>query len=166
MDYKPNVDAVLWFAERCWPTIKQRLPGATFTVGGMNPTKEILQLSQRDNTIEVTGFVDNMLPYFHKATAFVAPFRLARGVQNKVLQAAACKLPVITTSMGAEGISYASESTMYIVNDERRFIDACVDCVNKADIAQQLANSAFHALHSTYSWHQQLQPLKQALEKI
>ena len=166
MDYKPNVDAVMWFVEHCWPAIKQRLPRATFTVGGMNPTKEIQQLSERDTAIKVTGFVDDMLPYFHKATAFVAPFRLARGVQNKVLQAAACKLPVITTSMGAEGISYASESTMYIANEESSFIDACVDCVEKADTTQQLANNAYKALYSTYSWNQQLQPLKQALEKI
>ena len=166
MDYKPNVDAVMWFVEHCWPTVKQRLPGATFTVGGMNPTKEIQQLSERDQAIEVTGFVDDMLPYFHKATAFVAPFRLARGVQNKVLQAAACKLPVVTTSMGAEGISYASENTMYIANEESSFIDACVDCVKKTDTAQQLADKAYSALYSTYSWEQQLQPLKQALERI
>ncbi|NDW21598.1 glycosyltransferase [Alteromonas hispanica] len=165
MDYKPNVDAVMWFVERCWPSIKQRLPGATFTVGGMNPTKEIQQLSERDKTIEVTGFVDDMLPYFHKATAFVAPFRIARGVQNKMLQAAACKLPVISTSMGAEGINYANESTMFIVDEESSFIDACVDCVKKADTAQQLVNNAYSALHNTYSWEQQLKPLKQALKK-
>ena len=166
MDYKPNVDAVMWFVEYCWPAIKQRLPGATFTVGGMNPTKDIKQLAERDEAVYVTGFVDDMLPYFHKATAFVAPFRLARGVQNKVLQAAACKLPVITTSMGAEGISYASENTMFIADDVGAFTDACVRCVKEADTAQQKAASAFNALHNTYSWQQQLQPLKQALEKI
>lgn len=166
MDYKPNVDAVMWFVEHCWPTIKQRVSGATFTVGGMNPTKDIKQLAERDGAIEVTGFVDDMLPYFHRASAFVAPFRLARGVQNKVLQAAACKLPVITTSMGAEGISYASDSTMFIADNGSAFIDACVRCVKEADIAQQKATSAFDALHNIYSWQQQLQPLKQALEKI
>ena len=107
-----------------------------------------------------------MLPHFHKATAFVAPFRLARGVQNKVLQAAACKLPVVTTSMGAEGISYANESTMFIADDKDAFIEACVMCVNETDTARQKAKRAFDALRSTYSWQQQLQPLKNALEEI
>lgn len=166
MDYKPNVDAVMWFVKCCWPTIKQRLPNVTFTVGGMNPIKEIQQLAENDDAIEVTGFVDDMLPHFHKATAFVAPFRLARGVQNKVLQAAACKLPVVTTSMGAEGISYANENTMFIADDKDAFIEACVMCVNATDTARQKAERAFDALRSTYSWQQQLQPLKQALEEI
>ena len=166
MDYKPNVDAVLWFVEKCWPSIKHELPSATFTVGGMNPTKEIQALAAQHDDIVVTGFVDDILPYFHDATAFVAPFRLARGVQNKVLQAAACKLPVVTTSMGAEGISYAGSETMWIADDADAFSKACIACVKEIDTASARALKAFNALHFTYSWEQQLQPLKASLEAL
>lgn len=166
MDYKPNVDAVLWFVENCWPVIKKHLPAAMFVVGGMNPTREVLRLPEYDANVIVTGFVDDMLPFFHKASAFVAPFRLARGVQNKVLQAAACKLPIITTSMGAEGISFASEETMYVANTERSFAQACIEAVTNPHSSKQRALNAYNALNENYSWEHQLQPLKQMMESI
>ncbi len=165
MDYKPNVDAVMWFVKSCWPDIKAALPQASFTVAGMNPVTEVQNLDGKDG-IHVTGFVDDILPYFHKATAFVAPFRIARGVQNKVLQAAACKLPVVTTSMGAEGIHFASEHTMFIENDTQAFTDACLKCVKEPDNAKLKAQKALDEITKAYSWEQQLKPLEEALAAL
>ena len=165
MDYKPNVDAVLWFVKNCWPLIREKAPNAKFTVGGMNPIEEIKALSGRDG-IDVTGFVDDILPYFHRAHAFVAPFRLARGVQNKVLQAAACKLPIITTSMGAEGISFASSDSMWIVDNVDSFVTACIESFENFELSQHKAQRSYQAIVSEYSWEQQLKPLKIAMAKI
>lgn len=164
MDYKPNVDAVLWFAQNCWPFIREKAPNAKFTVGGMNPTEEIKALAGI-NGIDVTGFVDDILPYFHQAHAFVAPFRLARGVQNKVLQAAACKLPIITTSMGAEGISFANADNMWVVDDVDSFVAACVESIENFELSQCKAQRSYQAIVSEYSWEQQLSPLKEAMAK-
>ena len=165
MDYKPNVDAVLWFVKNCWPLIREKAPNAKFTVGGMNPIEEIKALSGREG-IDVTGFVDDILPYFHRAHAFVAPFRLARGVQNKVLQAAACKLPIITTSMGAEGISFASSDSMWIVDNVDSFVTACIESFENFELSQYKAQRSYQAIVSEYSWEQQLKPLKIAMAKI
>ena len=71
MDYKPNIDAVLWFVKACWPLVRESFPTAQFTIAGMNPTDEIKSLNGKDG-IEVTGFVDEILPYFHRADVFVA----------------------------------------------------------------------------------------------
>lgn len=165
MDYKPNVDAVLWFVEKCWPFIREKAPNAKFTVGGMNPTEEIKVLAGSDG-IDVTGFVDDILPYFHKAHAFVAPFRLARGVQNKVLQAAACKLPIITTTMGAEGISFANADSMWVEDDVDSFVKACVQSIENFELSQRKALRSYQAIVSEYSWEQQLSPLKMAMARI
>lgn len=165
MDYKPNVDAVLWFVEKCWPLIREKAPNAKFTVGGMNPTEEIKALAGSDG-IDVTGFVDDILPYFHKAHAFVAPFRLARGVQNKVLQAAACKLPIITTTMGAEGISFANADSMWVEDDVDSFVKACVQSIENFELSQRKALRSYQAIVSEYSWEQQLSPLKMAMARI
>lgn len=165
MDYKPNIDAVCWFVEHCWPGIKAHTPQATFIIAGMNPSEKIKALA-KDKSIQVTGFVDDILPYFHKATAFVAPFRMARGVQNKVLQASACALPIITTSMGAEGIPFASEQTMYVANTDEDFIASCVDVVNNPVRANQKAQQGFTAIREAYSWEQQLKPLEDTLASL
>ncbi|GEA10504.1 TIGR03087 family PEP-CTERM/XrtA system glycosyltransferase [Alteromonas sp. KUL49] len=163
MDYKPNIDAVVWFVEHCWSAIKLRYPDAKFTIAGMNPTQEIQTLGDNDPNIEVTGFVDDILPYFHQATAFVAPFRLARGVQNKVLQAAACALPIVTTSMGAEGISFAGPTTMWIVDDTQSFIEACIQTMEDRVAGIEKGQAALNALSASYSWENQLLPLEEAL---
>jgi len=171
MDYKPNVDAVLWFVKMCWPSIRQSLPDAEFTIGGMNPTEEIKSLDGK-NGITVTGFVDDILPYFHRADAFVAPFRLARGVQNKVLQAAACALPIVSTSMGAEGINFANKNTMWIEDSAENFAKACIEAINAAVTRKTDSESAskaqlsYQAIRSEYSWEQKLLPLKEALEQL
>lgn len=162
MDYKPNVDSVLWFVKSCWPQIIRALPEATFTIAGMNPVAEVKAL-QSAKGVSVTGFVDEILPCFHEAGVFVAPFRIARGVQNKVLQAAACELPIVTTSMGAEGIAFASEQSMFIADDEMAFSQACIDAVKNPDVARAKAIVALQAMRDTYSWEQQLKPLEEAL---
>ncbi|BFT29631.1 TIGR03087 family PEP-CTERM/XrtA system glycosyltransferase [Alteromonas sp. D210916BOD_24] len=165
MDYKPNIDAVCWFVEHCWTPIKSKLPNATFTIAGMNPTDQVKALGDVDG-VEVTGFVEDILPYFHRACAFVAPFRIARGVQNKVLQATACNLVVVTTPMGAEGIAFASPETMLMASDAKTFAEQCVKAVVDEANARVIAENAFHCIRQQYSWEQQLMPLQTLLESL
>ena len=171
MDYKPNIDAVLWFVKACWPIVRQSFPTAQFTIAGMNPTDEIKSLNGKDG-IEVTGFVDEILPYFHGADVFVAPFRLASGVQNKVLQAAACALPIVTTPMGAEGIHFANKETMWIEDNAEDFVNACIDAVSSSSlgsssiVSPSKAQLSYEAIRLEYSWEQKLLPLKEALEQL
>ncbi|MDO6566314.1 TIGR03087 family PEP-CTERM/XrtA system glycosyltransferase [Alteromonas sp. 1_MG-2023] len=165
MDYKPNVDAVVWFVKSCWPKIISRFPDAIFTIAGMNPIAEVNTLASVDG-VKVTGFVDDILPCFHEADTFVAPFRLARGVQNKVLQAAACKLPIVTTSMGAEGIAFASPSSMWIEDNENAFAQACINTIENRIESTSRATSAYEAIRAEYSWEQQLKPLEVTLSSL
>ncbi len=162
MDYKPNIDAVLWFYEKCWRQIKTEIPDAQLVIAGMNPTALITDLAKQ-NDIHVTGFVDDILPYFHQAWAFIAPFQLARGVQNKVLQASACKLPIVTTPMGAEGIDFANSSTMYIEDDVFQFAIACINAVKDTDNASVKAERAYDSVRHSFSWATKLKPLENAL---
>ena len=163
MDYKPNIDAVLWFVRQCWPGIKKQLPDATFTIAGMNPSQEVKAFNNKQG-IEITGFVEDILPYFHAAAVFVAPFRLARGVQNKVLQAAACKVPLVCTSMGAEGIGFASSDTMAIADSAEAFTEACIIQASQRGEALAKAQRALDIMLQEYSWEQQLTPLEKILK--
>jgi sugar transferase (PEP-CTERM/EpsH1 system associated) len=158
MDYKPNEDAVIWFVNTCWPTITTEHPNARFIIAGMNPSADITQLAN-DKSIEVTGFVEDILPYYHQADIFVAPFRLARGVQNKVLQAFACELPVISTPMGAEGILCQADQDILIATTPEEFIAQANRLITQPELGKSIGQNALQIIQKHYSWSSQLQPL-------
>lgn len=103
MDYYPNVDAVTWFVDEIFPTIRASVPDVTFYIVGNKPVEKVRQLHDNEHTI-VTGFVEDVRDYFSMADVFVAPFRIACGVQNKILEALSMGLPVVASPIGAEGI--------------------------------------------------------------
>ena len=164
MDYKPNVDAVVWFVENCWQLILQQYPNAEFIIAGMNPNAAVMHL-KKYHGITITGFVDEILPYYHQADYFVAPFRLARGVQNKVLQAFACGLPVISTPMGAEGIDCVDGEHILLANTPEDFLQQVQQLEKEASLKQTIKDNALALIHNHYSWHGKLAPLKALLEE-
>ncbi|WP_295608025.1 TIGR03087 family PEP-CTERM/XrtA system glycosyltransferase [uncultured Lamprocystis sp.] len=103
MDYWTNVDAVLWLVREVWPMVKEKRPRALFVIVGAKPTPEVLRLCGED--VWVTGRVVDVRPYLQYAAVVVAPMRIARGVQNKVLEGMAMGRPVVVTSKGLEGIA-------------------------------------------------------------
>ncbi len=104
MDYYANVDAVCWFAEDIWPGIRADQPDAEFVIVGSNPTRAVTALT-RIPGVTVTGRVPDVRPYVRHASVVVAPLKLARGVQNKVLEALALNKPVVATPQALQGLS-------------------------------------------------------------
>ena len=125
MDYLPNVDAVTWFATLMLPLIRQSIPDARFFIVGSNPTEGVKNLMKRDG-VTVTGAVPDVRPYISHATACVAPLRVARGIQNKVLEAMAMGKPVIVTSSALEGIDAIPGREAVLADDVFSFAAAAV----------------------------------------
>ncbi len=117
MDYWANVDAVLWFAKHVWPLVRQSLPTASFYVVGGNPTSEVSALDGKHGIV-VTGRVKDVRPYIRDAKVTVAPLQIARGIQNKVIEALSMAKPVIATTMAIEGIDARTEH-VHITDDPR-----------------------------------------------
>ena len=162
MDYTPNVDAMLWFYNEVWPSVLTHWPDATLTIAGMNPTPAIARLQGVDN-VRVTGFVEDILPYFHESNIFVAPFRIARGIQNKILQAFACGLPVVSTSMGAEGIKCTPGQNIEVGDEPNDMFNAIKRLMAAPHHYQTVRNSALATIDEHYSWDGILTPLLQLL---
>ncbi len=162
MDYKPNIDAVVWFVEQIWHGVVNKYPKARFIIAGMNPSTLVKEL-EKVSGIEVTGFVDDILPYYHQSNYFVAPFRLARGVQNKVLQAFACGLPVISTPMGAEGIDCQQGKDILIANTEAEFLSSIDKLEQDPAFCELIKSNALALIHEHYSWQGKLQVLDDVL---
>lgn len=163
MNYKPNEDAVLWFVDVLWERIRAEWPDAEFIIAGMDPSSRIKQLGRLPG-ITVTGFVEDIVPFYQKADIFVAPFRLARGVQNKILQALACGLPVITTRLGLEGINATPGEDLLVADTEQEFFEATKQILENDKLYDSLSLSGAELIQREYSWDSVLQGLAKAIE--
>lgn len=123
MDYWPNIDAALWFADRVLPQLRDSDPDIVFYIVGSNPSRDVRQLAQREG-IEVTGRVEDIRPYLQHARLAVAPMQIARGVQNKVLEAMAMELPVIVSPKGLEGIDARVGQDLLLAREADEYVTA------------------------------------------
>jgi sugar transferase (PEP-CTERM/EpsH1 system associated) len=162
MDYVPNVDAVSWFAQDILPRIRQSLPRAQFYIVGSGPSSAVQALAQIDG-VHVTGRVPDVRPYLAHATAAIAPMRIARGIQNKVLEAMAMGRPVIVTSDALEGIEAAPAVEVLLADDAQTFAhSACHIVANPAE-ARTIGAAARQRVVAQYSWERQLRGLDRLL---
>jgi len=115
MDYEPNVDGVCWFATECWPAIRARHPDARLLVVGSKPVPRVTALAELPG-VTVTGRVPTTPPWFDEAAVAIAPLRLARGVQNKVLEAMSMALPVVASPQAAQGLGPAPADTLAVAD--------------------------------------------------
>ncbi len=122
MDYWPNIDAVTWFAREVLPLIRQSVGTARFAIVGARPTREVRALASLPG-VTVTGGVRDIRPYLTHARAVVAPLRVARGVQNKVLEAMAMARPVVATAVAGEGIDIAGNDGLEVADSHSGFAE-------------------------------------------
>ena len=151
MDYLPNVNAMLWFVKYVWPGLTRIQPDVRLVIAGMNPSKEILDIAI-DDRIVVTGYVEDMLSFYHDANIFVAPFQIARGVQNKILQAFACGLPVVSTSAGVEGINCIDGKHYLQASDPEEFIQQINRLIDDQSSYSTIASNALDLVNSHFTW--------------
>ncbi len=161
MDYFPNIDAVLFFYEQVFPLIKKDIPSAKFIIGGMNPVDRIRALQSDD--VLVTGFVPDMREYLGQATVCVAPLRIAKGVQNKVLEAMAMKVPVVSTSHANFGIQARHRQEILEVDEPHQFAKAVVELLQSKSLREHLADKARTFVENQFSWEHNLQILDDAI---
>ena len=156
MDYWANVDAVKWFAEDIFSRITKNYPALKFYIVGSRPTKVVEALANK--TIVVTGAVDDVRPYLAHAKLVVAPLRIARGIQNKVLEAMAMGKYVIATSAAMEGILY-SETLDVSVGDEVHVIIKQLEELLQKNSSVTISNNNRDFVTAMFSWEQNVNRL-------
>jgi len=153
MDYWANVDAVTWFARDVLPGVLTRFPDLCFYIVGSRPTAEVLALA--GDKIVVTGSVPDVRPYIAHAEISVAPLRIARGIQNKVLEAMAMAKPVIVSPQALEGITADTTQELILAEDAAHFISRIATQLTRPDPA--LGAAARRRVEQSYSWEGSLQ---------
>jgi sugar transferase (PEP-CTERM/EpsH1 system associated) len=165
MDYYPNVEGVLWFCDRILPRIRERVPGARLSIVGSHPVPTIRKLSTRAG-IEVTGFVDDPRDWLRRAAVSVAPLRIARGIQNKVLEAMAMGLPVVGTTSATQGVDGEAGRDYLVADSEDGQVEAVCDLLRHPATARELGGRARAFVEAHYDWETCLAPLDEMLERL
>jgi glycosyltransferase involved in cell wall biosynthesis len=155
MDFRPNVDAVTWFASEVWPHIKAERPGAQFFIVGRNPSPAVLSLRNTPG-ITVTGEVDDPRGWVAGATVYVVPMRMGGGVRLKVLQAMSMGCAIVSTQMGAEGIDVRHDREMLVHRSASDFAQATLSLLADKERRANLGNAARALAASRYSWERLL----------
>ncbi|HEB52015.1 MAG TPA: TIGR03087 family PEP-CTERM/XrtA system glycosyltransferase [bacterium] len=165
MDYEPNVDGICWFVDRCWPTLRQRFPDARLLVVGSKPIPKVQALAGRDG-ITVTGRVETTPPWFDKAAVAIAPLRLARGVQNKVLEALSMSLPVVSTPQAAQGLGDAPPEALCVAADEPATIAGVAQWFDDPDRARRDGAAAGEWVRREWRWQRMYERLDTILAEL
>ncbi len=154
MNMFANEDAVLFLLREMWSGIKSEVTGVKFYIIGQDPTREVMNLAERDPAVIVTGFVDDIRPYVSKAAVYVVPIRVGGGTRLKVLDAMAQGKAIVSTSVGCEGIEVTDGEDICIRDDVRSFVNATVSLLHSDPERNRLGVAARQLAVSRYSWEE------------
>lgn len=160
MDYWPNIDAVKWFVDNVLPRVRASVPDARFYIVGSRPAPEVLALASE--AVVVTGTVPDVRPYLAHCVAAVAPLRIARGIQNKVLEAMAMGRPVVCSPEAFEGIEAVPGRELIVANAPDDYADSVIALLRSPGTA--MGQAARASVERRYSWAAHLAPIETRFE--
>ena len=162
--HTPNVDAVKWFVKDVFPLIKKEIPGVKFYVNGNEPSEDIKKLASSD--IIVSGYVKDLGPYFEMCKVFVSPLRYGSGVKGKINQSMSYGLPVVTTSIGAEGMGLTDGKDALIADDPLKFAEKVVKLYRDEETWNTLSVNSIKNVREHYSYDLAREKIKEIIDSI
>ncbi|HEY8711131.1 MAG TPA: glycosyltransferase, partial [Burkholderiaceae bacterium] len=164
MDYWPNIDAVTWFVREVMPPLLRLWPNARFHIVGRNPAAAVKALAS--DHVKVTGTVPDVRPYLQHAAVVVAPLRLARGIQNKVLEAMAMGRPVVASETCAQAIDARAGSELFTATTPMDFVRQIERLLRDPDKARSVGRAGRRCVLQRYGWEAHLSRIDPRLAAI
>jgi polysaccharide biosynthesis protein PslH len=166
MNYIHNVKAVLWFYEKVFPLVKKRIPTVRLLIVGKQPTQQVLELA-KDGSVSVTGYVEDVRPYFERASVGIVPMVTDDGgFKTKILEAMAMCKPIVSTSMGLKGIDAIPGKEIIIADGPMEFAESVVGLLNDEGLRLAVASNARKMVETKYSWETMTDSLAQVIENV
>jgi glycosyltransferase involved in cell wall biosynthesis len=151
MNYYPNVESSVFFCRDVFPLILKEQPDTRFCIVGKDPAKEILRLHDGKNVI-VTGYVDRVSDWINRSRLFVAPMICGAGIQNKILEAMACKVPVVSTELGNGGIGAEKDKEIVVADHPKLLAEKILHMLRSTNKREKIAENAFKIVQNRFSW--------------
>jgi glycosyltransferase involved in cell wall biosynthesis len=158
LDYRANLDGLAWFCRHVWPEVRRRLPEATFRLVGSRPGPAARRIGRIEG-VELVGEVPDVRPYLADATVVVAPLRVARGIQNKVLEALAMQKAVVASPQALEGLAVEPGEHLLSADTPEAWVNSIIDLFQRPDLGARLAAAGRRYVEEHYDWNLQLNRL-------
>lgn len=152
MYWPPNVDAVCWFAHQVYPLVRERCPGVSFEVAGARPAAAVVRAARRTPGMTISGYVPDPNELLERAGVFVVPLRAGSGMRVKILHALARGVPVVTTSLGCEGIAVEDATHVLIADTAAAFADAVLRLLDDRELASRIARNGRRLIEERYDY--------------
>jgi glycosyltransferase involved in cell wall biosynthesis len=152
MDWMPNIDAALWFSQEILPAIRAVRPETSVAFAGRTPTAEVSALAKRIPGVQVTGTVPDIRPWLHGALLSIVPIRIGGGTRLKIYEAMAAGCPVVSTTVGAEGLDYTDGGNILIANTPPQVAAACLKLLGDPPARLRLGSDSRNFVSANYSW--------------
>lgn len=165
MDWLPNEDGMVFFAEQILPLVRRAEPGATLSIIGRAPTPAVKRLASEAG-IEVTGRVDDVRPHIAKGAVYVVPLRIGGGTRLKIFEAMSMAKAVVSTTVGAEGLPVTPGRHILIADEPERFARAVVDVIRNTDQRRRLETEARRLVVERYDWSAVASDFEEALARL
>ena len=163
LDYKPNVDGACWFAKMVWPELYRRRPDLRFRLVGRRPAIEILALGNIPG-IEIIGEIPDVRPWVAKSAVIVVPLQIARGIQNKLLEALAMAKAVVSSPAALNGLKAIPGDQLLAAKSPPEWIESIERCLDDVNLRQRLGASGRAYVQRNHNWDKCLQPLAEILK--
>ena len=154
LHWPPNAAGVVWFAREVWPLVLAEAPDALLTIIGKDPPKELRNPQSAIRNLDVTGYVTDLAPYLQETAVFIVPLHAGGGMRVKILDAWAWGLPIVSTTIGAEGLRVQSGENILLADDAASFARAVVRVLQHRELADHLASAGRATVERAYDWRQ------------
>jgi polysaccharide biosynthesis protein PslH len=166
MYWPPNIDGILWFLQKVLPKIREHRPDVVFDIVGANPPQEILSYGETDQGVNVTGYVDDPIPYLEAASLMVVPLRAGGGMRVKILNALGQGLPVVSTTLGCEGIAVTSGTHLLMADSPEEFARSVVCLLEDQQLARELGRNGRELIEERYDYQVACRTLESVYKKV
>jgi glycosyltransferase involved in cell wall biosynthesis len=152
LHWPPNAEGMVWFAREVWPLVSRQAPEAILTVIGKEPPKELVALGDESPAVEVCGYVDDPAPYLRQTAAFIVPLHAGGGMRVKIVDAWSWGLPIVSTTIGAEGTAYRDRQNVLIADNASDFAQRVIRLLLEPACAEELAATGRRTVMTHYDW--------------
>jgi polysaccharide biosynthesis protein PslH len=166
MDWLPNEDGILYFANEIFPLILRQVPDVTLRIVGRKPSRRLQDLASRAPNIHLTGWVEDVRPYLAQGAVFIVPLRIGGGTRLKIFEAMSMAKAVVSTSIGAEGLPVRNGEHLLLADDPASFADSTLRLLGNAAQRAQIGQTARLLVQENYSWATVSKGFAQALENV